>query len=102
MVLSIPLTSRRCDRSDRGVVAKILRQPGLTFTRNSWCRRAVNFGRTCVDSGILPETMRKDEQQRQGFCRISESRLANLVNFSARTLDELICSTSKGCAFLSM
>src|SRR5476649_2361462 len=49
---------------------------------------------------IIPT--RKNGKPWKGFCRISESRLANLVSFGARTLDELICSTSKGCAFLSM
>ena len=35
-----------------------------------------------------------------GFCRISERRRPNRVNCGARTQDESICSTSKGCAFL--
>ena len=37
-----------------------------------------------------------------GFCRISERRRSDRVNCGARTQDESICSTSKGCAFLSM
>lgn len=36
-----------------------------------------------------------------GFCRIRERRRVNRVNCGARTQDESICSTSKGCVFLS-
>ena len=35
------------------------------------------------------------------FCRIRERRRVNRVNCGARTQDESICSTSKGCVFLS-
>ena len=43
-----------------------------------------------------------DKQGKTGFCRISERRRSDRVNCGARTQDESICSTSKGCAFLSM
>ena len=62
--------------------------------------RQIYFKRDNRLAGSLLLGIRPDHLAR--FCRISESRLANLVSFGARTLDELICSTSKGCAFLSM
>ena len=46
----------------------------------------------------LPEHLPRDEK---GFCRIRERRRVNRVNCGARTQDESICSTSKGCVFLS-
>src|SRR5471032_717933 len=92
-----------------------LHRSGLCVTaRNIVCFRWCRFRRILVGyffcsgcenkcgipclKGISRNTVRRYLR----FYRISESRLANLVSFGARTLDELICSTSKGCAFLSM
>nr|WP_315393971.1 hypothetical protein [uncultured Duganella sp.] len=61
-----------------------------------------------VDESALPvNAMESTEMpltyQIQGRRRgLSERRRANQVNCDARTHDESICSTSKGCAFLSM
>jgi hypothetical protein len=62
----------------------------------------------CVDIGLRAARRFKAEGGEpvlvvgtSGFCRIRERRRVNRVNCGARTQDESICSTSKGCVFLS-
>lgn len=59
--------------------------------------------RTALEQAVAADILAAAGFQRrvERFCRIRERRRVNRVNCGARTQDESICSTSKGCVFLS-
>ena len=68
--------------------------------QTTWTFEHGRIWATCAD-GRRIATWEAEPAFGYRFCRIRERRRVNRVNCGARTQDESICSTSKGCVFLS-